>query len=52
MALMVFFPTTFETTTSYRTHFIGFVVGIAMALIYFYLQRKKIRDHEAFRLVG
>ncbi len=51
ISLMVFFPTSFEPTTSYRTHFIGFVVGIAMALIYFRRHKKEIRKHESFRIV-
>ena len=50
MALMVFFPTSFEPTTSYRTHFIGFVVGIVMALYFFLRYRKKIQDHEEYRI--
>ncbi len=52
IALMVFFPTTFEATTSYRTHFIGFVIGAAMGITYFYKNRKNIRNFEAHRLIG
>lgn len=50
IALMVFFPTSFESTTSYRTHFIGFVVGISMALLYFVFNFKKIRKHEKYQI--
>jgi rhomboid protease GluP len=50
IALMIFFPTTFEPTTSYRTHFIGFIIGILIALIYFYFQRRQIRQSEAYRV--
>ncbi len=52
MALMVFFPTSFEATTSYRTHFIGFLVGIVMALFYFFKNKKEIRKYEGYKLVG
>lgn len=52
MALMVFFPTSFEATTSYRTHFIGFMVGIVIGLIYFTFNKKNIRSYEEYRLVG
>lgn len=52
IGLMIFFPTSFEATTSYRTHFIGFTMGIAMALIYFFLNKKKIRSHEVFKTFG
>lgn len=51
MALMVFFPTSFEPTTSYRTHFIGFVIGMAMGLYFFLANRKKIQEHEEYRIV-
>lgn len=49
MALMVFFPTTFEPTTSYRTHFIGIVVGAVMGFVYFGIYKKEIRSHEYFK---
>lgn len=52
LALMVFFPTSFEATTSYRTHFIGFLVGVVMAVFYFLLNKKKIRAKESFQYFG
>lgn len=52
MALMVFFPTSFEATTSYRTHFIGFAVGAIMALFYFIKNKKKIREKETYQHFG
>lgn len=52
IALMVFFPTSFEPTTSYRTHFIGFVAGMMFALIYFSMNKEKIRQKEVYRTIG
>jgi rhomboid protease GluP len=46
VGLMILFPSTFEPHVSYRTHAIGFLVGVAFALIYFNLNRMKIRDAE------
>ena len=51
IALMVFFPTSFEPTTSYRTHFIGFVVGVAMGLYFFWKNKEQIREHEGYTIV-
>ena len=51
MSLMVFFPTSFEQTTSYRTHFIGFVIGVAIGFFYFYANRKKIKKSEQTQLI-
>lgn len=51
MGLMVFFPTTFEATTSYRTHFIGFVVGLLFGITYFVINRKKIRKKDKYTYV-
>lgn len=51
MALMVFFPSTLEPTTSYRTHFIGFVVGLVMAIIYFYKNKASIREEETYKTI-
>ncbi len=49
MALMVFFPTTFEATTSYRAHLIGFVTGIILGLLYFFDNYKNIRKKEVYQ---
>ncbi len=51
MALMVFFPTTFEPTTSYRTHFIGIVLGLLMGVFYYFRTRKQIRAHDHYEWV-
>lgn len=41
VALVVLFPTTFEPEVSYRTHFIGFVVGILIAIPYSFIYQAK-----------
>jgi rhomboid protease GluP len=51
MALMVFFPTSFEPTTSYRAHFIGFIFGILLAICYFTSHHKTIRSKEVFEII-
>ncbi len=50
IACMIFLPSTFSPTTSYRTHAIGFIFGIAMALVYFVRYKKEIRSHEVYKL--
>ena len=49
LSIMIFFPTTFVPTTSYRTHAIGFAVGVLIALIYFLLNKSKIRSFEVYK---
>lgn len=51
IALMVFFPTSFEPTTSYRTHAIGFAVGCAMGLLYFLANKKRLRSYEKYKII-
>ncbi len=48
-SLMVFFPTTFEATTSYRAHLIGFIAGILLGLLYFLDHSKKIQKKEVYK---
>ncbi len=50
LALMLFFPTTFSPTTSYRTHAIGIVMGVFMGIFYFYKNKKSIRSKEVYRI--
>jgi rhomboid protease GluP len=50
VGLVVFFPTSFVPTTSYRTHAIGIGFGILMALIYFYKNKALIRSHEVYKM--
>jgi rhomboid protease GluP len=51
IGLMIFFPTTFTPTTSYRTHAIGFVIGVGIALFYFSLKKKQIRSYEVYKVI-
>ena len=50
IALMVFFPTSFEATTSYRTHFIGFIIGVAMGFFYFFKNKQSIQEYEVYKV--
>jgi membrane associated rhomboid family serine protease len=43
---IVLVPTAFDPTVSYRTHFIGLVVGIALALAYFAKHKQRLRAAE------
>lgn len=52
VSLMMFFPTTFVPTTSYRTHAIGFIAGVAIAVIYFVINKKWIRSFEVWQVDG
>lgn len=49
IGVMVFFPTSFVPTTSYRAHAIGFGVGAAFAVLHFFLNKSSIRSYEAFK---
>lgn len=44
--LIVLVPTTFEPTVSYRTHAIGFGLGVAAAIVYFSKRRDSFRSEE------
>ena len=50
-AAIVFFPSTFTQTTSYKAHALGFIFGIVIAIGYFILQRSQIRSHEEWEEV-
>lgn len=52
VSLMVFFPTTFVPTTSYRTHAIGFACGVVMGIIYYNLNRFEILRHEKYKYIS
>jgi rhomboid protease GluP len=45
-ALIVFVPSVFDPSVSYRAHAIGFFLGVIAALIYFRTQFEKIRQAE------
>ncbi len=46
VGLIVLMPTAFDHAVSYRSHFLGVVVGIAFALLYFYVRKDWIRAAE------
>ncbi len=46
VTLGTLFPTTFEVEVSYRTHAIGFIVGLLFALIWFYFNFDYVRSFE------
>ncbi|MBC7419242.1 MAG: rhomboid family intramembrane serine protease [Bdellovibrio sp.] len=50
ISLVIFLPSTFVPSTSYRTHAIGFGFGILMALFYFYKNKKQIRSYEIYKI--
>lgn len=50
VALMLFAPTTFVPTTSYLAHGIGFLFGVISATIYFFINKKIIRQHEVYQV--
>jgi len=44
--LIVLIPTGYNPTTSYRTHAIGFGVGVVVAIFYFFANKKRFRSAE------
>jgi len=46
VALIVFLPTSFQPEISYRTHALGFGMGLILALSHFQLKKKTIRSAE------
>lgn len=47
-ALILLFPSNVSPNVSYRTHAIGFALGIVFGCIYFVFERKKLRTYERF----
>jgi membrane associated rhomboid family serine protease len=48
--LIVFVPSTFDPSVSYRAHAIGFVCGILSAILYFVKNKTHIREAETLEL--
>jgi rhomboid protease GluP len=46
VGLIVLMPTAFDHAVSYRSHFLGVVMGIAFALLYFHVRKDWIRSAE------
>lgn len=52
VALMLFLPSeAFDPSISYRTHFIGFGIGVLTGLIYFALHARELRSGEIVELI-
>lgn len=52
VGLILFFPAeAFDPSTSYKSHLIGFLLGLLWGLIYFLWNRKRFRSAETYRLV-
>lgn len=49
VALATLMPSTFEAQVSYRTHFIGFALGLVFGLIYFFLNKHRLRGYEVWQ---
>ena len=52
VGLMLFFPSAFAPEVSYRTHYIGLVVGVFLGIFYFFLNRKGIRNFERYQVTA
>lgn len=50
IAFMIFWPSTFVATTSYRTHALGFLAGVLMGIYYFSKNKDEIRSHEKYHI--
>lgn len=50
LGALVLLPSTFDANISYRTHAIGFALGIVSALVYFQRRRQSIRAAEVVEL--
>ncbi|MCZ6752248.1 MAG: rhomboid family intramembrane serine protease [Acidobacteria bacterium] len=50
IALLVLFPTTLQENVSYRTHAIGFGLGVVSAFVYFRRNRESIRAAEVVEM--
>ncbi len=52
VGLLLFFPAeAFDPSISYKSHLVGFSLGLAWGLIYFLLNRRRLRKAETYRLV-
>lgn len=48
IALVLFFPETYKPEVSYLSHFLGFVTGVASALLYFVFNKNKIEAADEY----
>ena len=50
IALILFFPQTLKPEVSYLSHFLGSVFGVLSGTAYYFLNRKKIRSADVYRI--
>jgi len=50
IAIMIFFPSSFVPSTSYRAHAYGFLAGMFLAVIYFVSNKERIRSAETYKI--
>ena len=48
VSLIIFWPQTLVQEVSYRTHAIGYIIGLLTGVIYFLIKRKYLRSFEEF----
>ncbi|PIT99498.1 MAG: hypothetical protein COT74_10890 [Bdellovibrionales bacterium CG10_big_fil_rev_8_21_14_0_10_45_34] len=48
VGLLLFFPTSFLPTTSYRTHALGFFLGILSALLFYFFKNEEFKRSEKY----
>lgn len=51
VAVVLFVPETIQANISYRSHFVGFVLGLLFGLGYYYFHRKKFRAADRFETI-
>jgi rhomboid protease GluP len=51
ISAIVFFPESYKPEVSYLCHFLGFLTGIASALLYYKLNESTIKDAERLQLI-
>ncbi len=42
-------PTSYDPSTSYRAHYIGFFIGVIVGLVYYLVSRKRLHSFETWR---
>lgn len=50
VSAMLFFPTSYEAHVSYLAHAWGFLLGIAVGILYFYMNKTKLRSAEVWKV--
>jgi rhomboid protease GluP len=48
VAMLLFLPETYRPEVSYLTHLLGFLAGVASALIYYAIGRRRFRQAEKY----